>query len=212
MKISFLLSLLFSLHIVYGLSVMIDSTIYNYTLNAPKTNKFDRVSKYLIKDSQNQREVVKRIYYWIAQNISYDLALKSKHDITAEDISIERTLQNRMTICSGYSKLLKAFCAYAGIECKIINGRSKQYGKDIELHSWNKVKIHRKWYLIDSTWGSGYVNKESGYVPRLNMQYLFANPTELIIDHFPDSLSFQLLSDPITYDEFLSESFEDLRS
>src|SRR5688572_24888522 len=75
----------------------------------------------------------------------------------------------------------------------------------------NAVHINNEWYLIDTTWGSGFVTKGGIYVKQLDMKYLFSNPSFLIIDHFPNDVFFQLLDSPISEIDFNSVIYENSR-
>ena len=189
----------------------LDTTLYNYVLKSPRTHNFNRLADFLVKDSQNEKETVEKIYYWICQNIGYDYALSRKFKSSTEQLSVKNILKNKKTICSGYSNLFKSFCDYAKIECVIISGKSKQFGGKIAKHAWNAVNIHNKWYLIDNTWGAGYLTKGGNFERQLEMEYLFTNPNDFIIEHFPNDSTFQLLEKPITNNDFESSSFEILR-
>lgn len=50
-------------------------------------------------------------------------------------------------VCEGYAKGTQLLLSYAGIECTLINGKSKN-----ELHMWDLVKIDGEWYHLDVTW------------------------------------------------------------
>lgn len=56
----------------------------------------------------------------------------------------------------------------AGIQCMKLSGYSKGYGYTIgqvfkgdSSHAWNAVYLEGRWHLLDSTWGSGTVDKTS---------------------------------------------------
>lgn len=56
-------------------------------------------------------------------------------------------LNEKTAVCEGYAKGTQLLLSYAGIECILINGKSKN-----ELHMWNMVKIDGEWYHLDVTW------------------------------------------------------------
>lgn len=119
-----------------------------------KTVDVETLSKYLKKDAKTKKEIVARIYFWIAENIEYDWdAFINKKQIDASAIA---TLKDRKSVCSGYANLFKAICDNAKIKCVIIEGYAKGYGYNGERlteinHAWNSVKIYDKWESIDST-------------------------------------------------------------
>jgi len=60
----------------------------------------------------------------------------------------------------------------------MVSGYSKGYGFDdhedapIEIdHAWNAVEIDQHWYLVESTWGAGFVNDEKLFERKLNPYY-----------------------------------------
>lgn len=64
-----------------------------------------------------------------------------------------------VAVCDGISSSMKLLCNIEGIECIEVSGLGVTQ-KGSENHSWNKVKIDGKWFIVDATWGrsSGFVN------------------------------------------------------
>lgn len=97
----------------------------------------------------NTASKVAEIYNFIYTNISYDYNL-------AEDIKNGKvktyipnaidTLNSKKGICFDFSVLFATMCRSQDIPCYIEKG---YYGDT--LHSWNKVYVENKWYVIDST-------------------------------------------------------------
>ena len=60
--------------------------------------------------------------------------------------------------------------------------------------------------LLDPTWGAGSVDmSKSVFTRRENCWVWFnVNPEWMVLSHFPDDESYQLIKDPMSYDEFLS--------
>ena len=56
-------------------------------------------------------------------------------------------------VCSGYSRLFYRLAKEAGLEVRIILGKTA--GGSTEGHAWNMVQVDGKWYHIDVTWGRG---------------------------------------------------------
>jgi transglutaminase/protease-like cytokinesis protein 3 len=65
-----------------------------------------------------------------------------------------------------------------------------------------KVKVEGNWYLIDTTWDAGYLNGRS-FTARYRTVYLFINPYNFIHSHFPLNPDDQLLSTPMSAEDFL---------
>ncbi|CAF1181386.1 unnamed protein product [Adineta steineri] len=148
------------------------------------------------------------IFYSIAINIEYDtIAYFSNNHInqSAEDVFLARK-----GICNGYVHLYKYLCDRLKLPCKIINGYSKGYGFDIRSnasnqtdHAWNAVQINQHWYLIDSTWGAGFINDRKDFKRELNPFYFFPRPQQMIYHHLPENYRWQLLQEPISMKQFL---------
>jgi hypothetical protein len=69
-------------------------------------------------------------------------------------------------------------------------------------HAWNGVKINGSWYLIDSTWGAGYVSGDKKYVQRFDDHFFMTPPFQFIYDHFPEDARWQLLVVPVSKQVF----------
>jgi transglutaminase/protease-like cytokinesis protein 3 len=190
--------------------------VEKYIKGVPKSETTDiqTLTKYLEKNAKNKKEIVSRIYFWIAENIEYDWdAYINKKQI---DVSAVATLKNRKSVCAGYSALFKAICDKANIKCEIIVGYAKgsEYnGEKISEpnHSWNAVKIYDKWELVDSTWGTGGIEINGEFVKSWCGRYLFEDPNEFILEHFPENEEWQLLEKKITIETFFSEEMEKKR-
>lgn len=73
-------------------------------------------------------------------------------------------------------------------------------------HSWNAVLLNGSWWLMDPTWGAGYVDANKNFVCEYSEHYFLADPNQFIYDHLPKTQSWQLLEHPIsmeTYEGYL---------
>jgi len=188
--------------------------IEKYVKEVPKseTINIETLAKYLKRNSKTKKEIVSRIYFWIAENVKYDWETFNNKNQT--DISAISTLKNRKSICSGYANLFKAICDYIKIECVIIEGYAKGYGykgekiKEIN-HAWNAVKINNKWELIDVTWGNGVLINDNKKEEKIWCErYLLDAPDDFILEHYPINEEWQLLNEKITIETFFSEEME----
>lgn len=103
-------------------------------------------------------EKLRAISYWVAENIYYD---KPAYDdgIPQSCLSLEYMLNNKSSVCGGYSNMTSALCAAQGIRCLNIIGQaviSGYYCQNLEgvLHEWNVAEIDGKSILVDTTWSS----------------------------------------------------------
>jgi transglutaminase/protease-like cytokinesis protein 3 len=101
------------------------------------------------------------------------------------------------------------------VECAVIFGTAKGIGDDdrrsASNHGWNAVNLDGKWELVDATWGGGGATKVDGklvHVKELDMRYLFADPADFSIDHFPEQKKWQLLDKPISKRTFNSDFYD----
>ena len=63
----------------------------------------------------------------------------------------------------------------------------------LSLH-FLQVKLNRVWFLLDCTFGSGYVDTRSQrFVKKFNRDYFASPPERFIFTHFPENKSWQLL-------------------
>ena len=169
------------------------------------------MSDYLIKPAKNEFEKVRSFYVWITENITYDTKTffnpNRNKKVTATEV-----LTKRKAVCEGYSTLFKALCDNADIKCYLVQGYSKGYGFSQRKkftstdHAWNVVFINNKWYLIDATWGSGYINEKKKVVKKFSDYFFLTNPKKFIYTHLPSDPMWQLLDCPVAINDFKKDS------
>jgi len=97
-----------------------------------------------------------------------------------------------------------------GLEAHIISGFCKGYGSDIGTsflnpdHDWNAVKIYSNWYLVECTWGAGYLNG-TNYQSQFKPFYFLTPPDHFIWKHLPVDPKWQLLVTPLTKEQLNDE-------
>ena len=180
----------------------INPSLLRELFNNPEKNLPIFVSE-LTSGTTDPAEKIKLIHDWIAHTISYDTQAFFSGRIG--DTSPEAVLKTRRSVCDGYSRLFERMCALAGIETAFIIGVSKGYGYEtsgtLGAHAWNAVHLNGKWYLFDTTWDAGYVEGRN-FIKRYSTAYLFGTPEEFILDHFPDKIIHQFISQAVTLEEF----------
>lgn len=185
------------------------SKIDEYALKTPKSaeKSIKTLAAYLIKPAKNDLEKVRVIYRWVTANISYDTEAFFSGNYGST--SANDVLKNKSSICEGYSGLFSELAKAAGIEVVKIGGYAKGYGYKVgdnlngpTNHAWNAVKLAGKWYLLDSTWGAGYVDNNSKFVRSYKEYYFLTPPGNFIYDHLPEDEKWQLLDKPITKKEY----------
>lgn len=173
------------------------------------------LARALTKNYASDEEKIRAIFRWEAENIAYDVKLlkknrKGKRFIylsTWSKEKIERkrqkydyryatkVLRKRKGICEGYADLFQALCDEAGLTSYKISGyanndtikvaEKKKSGKFGSNHAWNIVQLNGKWYMLDATWASGYLDKKRTYFTREFKDYYYLSPVE---EGFPSHL------------------------
>ncbi|MFZ2471992.1 MAG: transglutaminase domain-containing protein [Methanothrix sp.] len=183
--------------------------IDRHSLNAPSSVQasVESLAAYLIKPAKNDREKARAIFRWITENIDYDLEAYFTGNIGSTNNT--DVLKSRRSVCTGYSDLFSSLAQEAGLEVVKIRGYGKGYsyrpGNSFTgptNHAWNAVRINGSWYLMDSTWGAGYVGEDGKYVRRFDEHYFMTQPSQFIFNHFPEDARWQLLDETISKEEY----------
>lgn len=146
----------------------------------------DKLPLLLVKPWKTELEKTRAIFIWIVKNIEYDYVglMNNRRVYKVDDI-----FAKRVAVCEGYANLFVYLCDLANLTSYKIHGNVPQ-GE----HAWNVIRIDKKWYLIDATWG---------------LNYFLSNPDVFIQDHFPGTRKWSLLTEPITLkqwqDSFLAD-------
>ncbi|GMU51322.1 MAG: hypothetical protein AMXMBFR33_04680 [Candidatus Xenobia bacterium] len=172
-----------------------------YALAAPASaeRSLDALGAYLKKAGQTSEERSRAVYRWITEHIAYDTV--SYFSGQYPDQSAEAVLKRRTGVCAGYANLYEALASRCAVETVVVSGEVRRDPEDttnLSLgHAWNAVRIQGRWYLLDSTWGSGYVDYQSRrFTRKFNPYYFLVPPDQLIYSHFPKEKTWQLLSPP----------------
>jgi transglutaminase-like putative cysteine protease len=149
------------------------------------------------------------VFYWVSQNIEYDVNSYFSGDIrhqTPDDV-----FRNRSGVCDAYGTIFKALCDGVQLENVKISGYAKGYGYipgkttfSRTNHAWNVVRLDKQWYLIDSTWGAGHIDRSNQYEKRLCPHYFLTRPEQMIYNHFPEDSRWQLLSSTVSMQQFIA--------
>lgn len=179
----------------------IDTIAPNIEYTSKESLAFD-----ITENCVSDKDRVRALFVWITNNIDYDYELYHNPVLqellyTSEDKVIERTLETKKAICSGYSLLFKKLCDDIRIECEIVNGYSRQYldafiEKEIVDHAWNTVKIDGRWYLIDTTWAA------KNDAENIDDFWFLTDPGFFIYSHYPENEKWTLLEYPFSKAEF----------
>ena len=129
------------------------------------------------------------IYRWECLNIQYDWDMKIH--------SAKNCWKLRKGVCQAYSELFCVLAAHCGLTAGLIQGVAKGTVNG-ESHAWVRANTEKGWILIDPTWGAG-ITFDSTEVP---MAWFDVKPDVMIFSHFPNDEKDQLLSKPLTYEQY----------
>lgn len=185
----------------------VPTTLENNLKTHPREYLDDLVI-FLVRDEQDPYVRVKILHDWIAENITYDATAYFSGSRTSSKYT--DTLVTGKAVCEGYAELFKEMCTIAELDTIVIHGYSRGYGltvfsdEDVSKpnHAWNAVLLEGRWHLFDVTWDAGYLNANEEYVKEYNNSYLFLEPERMIYSHLPLDEKWQLLSPPISEQEF----------
>lgn len=157
------------------------------------------------QEFKTDAERVRAAYYWVTENIAYDVKGLESGDMTFDAIDV---IKKKKAVCAGYTDLMNYFFRKLGLEYEYVKGVARVWASDFFLepgkmqtdHAWNAVKIDNQWKLIDATWASGYVNS-NGFTKKREDEYYLADPYFFIYQHLPDDTRWQLLKDTVITEE-----------
>ncbi|WP_440881900.1 transglutaminase domain-containing protein [Tenacibaculum sp. C7A-26P2] len=173
----------------------------------PKSLSAKSLAAKILKDFSTDRERSEAAFYWVANNIKYNLNVyhnlspkigfrysdeedKRRKILAIKDSIINHTLQTKTAVCEGYSQTLSAIYTHLGFENIVINGFVRNSIIDIgnikkEVnHAWNMVKIDDEWKIVDATWAAGSVIN-GRWQQNYNAYYYDIPKKHYLKTHFP---------------------------
>lgn len=115
----------------------------------------------------DEREKIKAIHYWIAENIYYDLDNPGVINLNNYDHDLNDTIcviDTGKGICEGYANLAVSLLRNIGIESRKVSGVAIQPSETffisedefnmVSNHTWIEVLHDGKWMICDPTWDS----------------------------------------------------------
>ena len=128
------------------------------------------LSDAICSGAETDYEKVRRIAYWVAENIYYN-ETAAETSVTAETISLETVLDTKTATCAGYSNMFSSLCNAQGLYCINMRGGTHKVADTDEYligtpmsHEWNGITIDNKWIFVDTTWISNNYYSEEGFV------------------------------------------------
>ena len=91
------------------------------------------------------------IHDYVVNNTKYDYSNYLNDNIPDTSFNAYGSLILGKAVCEGYSKAFKLLCDLSGLECMLVEGKSRVSGSSWINHAWNIVKIDGSFYHVDST-------------------------------------------------------------
>jgi hypothetical protein len=164
------------------------------------------LAHYLVRPARDNRQKVRAIYRWMTDRVAYNTAgyFAKRYG----DGSARAVLKTRKAVCDGYANLFQALCKRAHVPVVKVRGWGKGVGYRGVLekepdHAWNAVQLGRRWFLVDSTWGAGWIDGQK-FVKQFDDYFFLTPPDQLIFSHFPKEPRWQLLSRRLSGREFVA--------
>jgi len=174
------------------------------------TGNTAQLSNYLLAHTKQPVEFTRALYHWMGNNIAYDVINTYKPDYYKDTAdAVTKTLQTRIAVCQGYAALFSEVCRKGGIPAYFIGGYTQVNGQlGHASHAWVGVKLGDEWYMIDPTWGAGYV-QGGKFVRKLNWSYFMVKPEVFVKTHISFDPLWQLSAHPVRHDEFRDNNWSD---
>lgn len=166
------------------------------------------VARSLAAASSNDSEKARAVYTWVATHIAYDAEAFLNNSVTARGQLPSVVFSTRKAVCGGYAALYHTLCVDAGVTCRTVVGYAKGYGYQTgdhfsgTNHAWNVVDLDGSTYVVDSTWGAGYLDRDGAFVFSFTGFWFEPNPYLSLYSHLPQYPADQTIPDPISLDAF----------
>ena len=214
MKRSFLLTILFfQIGLLYSADYSRVDEQSHYVPFELKTPI--EIAKYLSRNLQTDEEKVRAIYFWIANNIRYDVeqipGADYRYHVSGKRNFLKEVLNSHKGVCQHYAELFDTLCHSLGVKSYFIVGYTR-YQEEISVlsHAWNAVLIKGQFYDLDVTWSAGYIEDEK-FQKKFNDNFFMVSPSKFITSHIPFDPVWQFLNNPITNKEIEMGDFSKLK-
>jgi hypothetical protein len=172
------------------------------------STSLSKLARKIVQGKKTEQDKAIAIYDWLTENIAYDVSALDNGDLSYK--TPDSIVLRRKGVCSGFAELFHLFCQEAGLESKIILGRSRADDQGLPAvlrdspvnHAWNAVKIAGVWKLVDPTWGAGHINAERKFVKSPSKEWLFVPPEIFLYTHLPREEEWQFVERPIDREKF----------
>lgn len=144
------------------------------------------LAQQIVGNTKDPMTMARLVHDWVASNISYDFELYRRTIERPRSIFMTdslTTLENRKSICDGYSNLSAALLRSLGVPTRIIYGMTA-----MGRHAWNEFYANNQWFSMDVTWDAGTLDPAADqgrglFTPGLRHLYFAPSATEFDKDH-----------------------------
>ena len=202
----------------------VDNVVAQY----PRFSKVEQLVSKIKKDFFSDEDKVKATFYWLANNIRYNLKeyynptqrsynfrysteIEKQQKLQAiKDKIVADTFRRKSGVCEDYAQSFKKICDLLNIEAAVIKGNvrtdSNEIGKiaNTTNHAWNAVKVNGDWIILDATWSAGY-EYNGKWIRKFN-NYFFNMPKQKMFKtHYPDNNLWVLRFGRMSIQEFYNQ-------
>ena len=116
----------------------------NYEYSKAKQEKYlNKINSLKSKLTGSSANRVKKMNNYFINKCKYDYSLKN--------YSVYSALVDGKSGCDGYARAASVVLNMAGVKCEAVSGKAKG-SKGWNGHTWNIVKVGKKWYSCDFAW------------------------------------------------------------
>jgi hypothetical protein len=171
---------------------------------AASETSIDSVARYIADRTSDPARRLKAAHDWVADRIAYDAPAYAAHRYPPQDA--QTVFRTRTGVCAGYAYLLEAMGRALGLEVLYVVGDARTSGskESGEGHAWNVARLDGRYFPIDATWDSGYIDGPT-FTKHYRSDYYLTPAAVFGLDHFPDEARWQLRDRPISRGEFMRQ-------
>ncbi len=167
--------------------------------NARKVlNEIKELSDKICAGIDDDYEKLRAIANWTSANIYYDHPAYNE-GIPQECLSLEYMLDNKSSVCGGYSNMTSALCAAQGICVLNIAGNGLLYGNTFlsnmqgEFHEWDVAEIDGRQIIVDAGWDShnSYQTDMQFYSDAISYDYFDIGEEMFALEHKAKSAEYR---------------------
>lgn len=143
----------------------------------PDNPRIYNLARKITASAGDNYERAKLIYRFVAHYMSYDVT-KFEQDSFAWDDSDIKSLQLRKGVCQDYVFLTISLLRSLQIPARFIEGVAGG-----QNHAWVEAYVSGKWIIMDPTWGSGFIDPQSGFIKHYDGRFFDISRAQLAKTH-----------------------------